>query len=120
MKDKVVLVSFPFDDLSGTKVRPAVCLTRPVGSHGHVVLAFITSQPPSEPLDSDVTLDPLDPDFPATGLRVRSTIRLHRLVTLTSSLLQRELGTLGAARRREISERLQQLFDLPTITAPSA
>lgn len=31
MKGKVVLVPFPFDDLSANKVRPAVCLTNPVG-----------------------------------------------------------------------------------------
>jgi mRNA interferase MazF len=37
MKHKVVLVPFPFDDLSSTKVRPAVCLTEPVGQHKHVV-----------------------------------------------------------------------------------
>lgn len=28
-KYKVVLVPFPFDDLSSSKVRPAVCLTEP-------------------------------------------------------------------------------------------
>ena len=40
------MVAFPFDDLSGSKVRPAVCLTDVVGVHGHVVLAFITSAVP--------------------------------------------------------------------------
>lgn len=49
---KVVLVPFPFDDLSSSKVRPAVCLTDPIGPHHHVILAFITidvsiSVPPS-------------------------------------------------------------------------
>ena len=112
MKGKVVLVGFPFDDLSGAKVRPAVCLTEPVGSHGHVVLAFITSQPPSEPLDSDVTLNATDPDFSATGLHVSSTLRLHRLITLTFSVLRRELGEIGRVRQREIAEKLQRLFGL--------
>jgi mRNA interferase MazF len=42
MQYKVVLVPFPFDDLSGNKVRPAVCLTDAVGMHHHVVLTFIT------------------------------------------------------------------------------
>ena len=46
LKYKVVLVPFPFDDLSSTKVRPAVCLTRAIGLHNHVVLAFITSRIP--------------------------------------------------------------------------
>ena len=40
-KGKVVLIRFPFDDLSAGKVRPAVCLTNPMGVHRHVVLAFI-------------------------------------------------------------------------------
>ena len=69
MKGKVVLVRFPFDDLSTSKVRPAVCLTAAVGPHRHVVLGFITSQPPVEPLPSDLVLDPAHADFPATGLR---------------------------------------------------
>jgi mRNA interferase MazF len=30
---RVVLIPFPFDDLSGAKVRPAVCLTEPIGPH---------------------------------------------------------------------------------------
>ena len=42
VKGKVVLVLFPFDDLTSAKLRPAVCLTDPIGSHRHVVLAFIT------------------------------------------------------------------------------
>jgi len=35
MKGKLVLVPFPFDDLSTTKVRPAICLTYPIGPHRH-------------------------------------------------------------------------------------
>jgi len=38
-KHKVVLVPFPFDDLSSSKVRPAVCLTNPIGPHRHVYTA---------------------------------------------------------------------------------
>lgn len=41
IRGKVVLIPFPFDDFSGTKVRPAVCLTDPIGTHRHVILAFI-------------------------------------------------------------------------------
>ena len=47
IRGKVVLVPFPFDDFSGTKVRPAVCLTDPIGIHHHVILAFISSRMPS-------------------------------------------------------------------------
>lgn len=33
MRGHIVLVPFPFDDLSAAKLRPAVCLTEPVGPH---------------------------------------------------------------------------------------
>jgi hypothetical protein len=40
-KDKAVLVAFPFDKFSTSKVRPAVCLTEPIGPYRHVIFAFI-------------------------------------------------------------------------------
>jgi mRNA interferase MazF len=111
-KGKVVLVPFPFDDLSSTKVRPAVCLTNPIGQHDHVILAFITSRVPSVPLESDLTMDASQPDFPATGLHITSTLRLHRLMTVASSLIRRELGKLSAKKQAEVEFRLRKLFNL--------
>lgn len=78
-RGKVVLVPFPFDDLSATKVRPAVCLAEPVGDHRHVVLAFVSSRLPTPLLESDVVLQP--ESHAETGLRVESVLRLHRLMT---------------------------------------
>jgi mRNA interferase MazF len=65
-KGKVVLVPFPFDDLSATKVRPAVCLTEPIGPHRHVILAFITSRIPAALLDTDLVLDAGHAHFAST------------------------------------------------------
>jgi len=112
IKGKIVLVPFPFDDLSSMKVRPAVCLTNPVGAHRHVVLAFITSQTPDALADSDLPLETTHPDFGLTGLRVSSTIRLHRLLTVTTAFVQRELGELTTGLQAEIDGKLRQLFQL--------
>ena len=111
VKGKVVLVPFPFDDLTSAKLRPAVCLTDPIGSHRHVVLAFITSQIPEDVLETDVVLDSSRDDFSTTGLRVSSPIRLHRLMTVTTSVIQRELGELSAQMRDEVNKKLQKLFE---------
>jgi mRNA interferase MazF len=111
-KYSVVLVPFPFDDLSSTKVRPAVCLTDPIGSHGHIILAFITSRIPASPLNTDLVIDASHPDFAQTGLRVSSTLQLHRLMTITQTLPRRELGALSPALQTQISDRLRILFDL--------
>ena len=73
-KGKVVLVPFPFDDLSTAKLRPAVCLTEPIGPHRHVILAFISSSKQDLPIDSDRVLDQGEPDFLQTGLKVSSVL----------------------------------------------
>ncbi len=111
IKGKLVLVPFPFDDLSSAKLRPAVCLTNPIGLHHHVVLAFITSRIPDEILETDIVVDSKRDDFSTTGLHVSSAIRLHRLMTVTTSLIQRELGNLSSQMEVEVSEKLPKLFE---------
>lgn len=111
-KNKVVLVPFPFDDMSAAKVRPAVCLTNPIGTHRQIILAFITSQIPSDLLDTDLVIETSQPDFEITGLHVTSTLRLHRLMTATTQLIRRELGELSPAMQSEIVPKLRRLFGL--------
>lgn len=111
-KGKIVLVPFPFDDLSSSKLRPAICLTNPIGPHRHVVLAFITSQIPDDVLETDIVLKSDRKNFSKTGLHVSSTIRLHRLMTVTTSIIQRELGRLSPEMEAEVNQKLRELFNL--------
>ena len=111
-RGKVVLVPFPFEDLSTTKVRPAVCLTDPIGPYRHVILTFITSRIPTDLLESDVVLDCGQVDFATTGLRVTSTLCLHRLMTATTALIRRELGELSPRMQAEAADSLRKLFGL--------
>ena len=111
-KGRVVLVPFPFDDMTASKVRPAVCLTDPIGPYRHVVVAFVTSQMPANIAATDVVLDPQRGDFGATGLRVASVLRLHRLVTLTTALIRRDMGKLSQTWQDEVDQKLAVLFGL--------
>ena len=111
-RGKIVLVPFPFDDLTASKVRPAVCLTDPIGSHRHVVLAFISSQMPLDIAATDVLLDPQRHDFGAIGWRVASVLRLHRLVTIATALIRRDMGKLSQSWQHEVDRKLALLFGL--------
>lgn len=111
-KHKVVLVPFPFDDLSSAKVRPAVCLTEPIGQHKHVVLAFITSRVPAEQLSTDLVFAETDENFADTGLRVSSTLQLHRMMTVSTSIFVRELGKLPETKQKQVEGKLKLLFDI--------
>lgn len=109
-KGKVVLVPFPFDDLSSTKVRPAVCLTNPIGPYEHIILAFVTSKVTRNLLATDIVLDITHPDFAASGLHQPSTIRLDHLMTVRKSIIQRELGELSLEIQEQIADKLCRLL----------
>jgi mRNA interferase MazF len=108
MKHSIVLVPFPFDGFGTVKVRPCVCLTDKIGKYDHVVIAFITSQVPKDKSISDIEVEPSD----MTGLKVKSFIRLHRIVTIPSHLIQRKLGQLPKTKEKELKEKIGRLFGI--------
>ena len=110
MRFRVVLVPFPFDNLTGQKVRPAVCLTDAIGVHRHVMLAFVTSVLPVNPEASDVVLTASTTDFGWTGQRVLSALRLHRIVTVSATIIRRQLGVIAPSIQPEVTRRLKVLF----------
>ncbi len=112
IKYQIVLVPFPFDDFTGTKVRPAICLTEEMGFYKHVVIAFISSQIPVQLESTELLLEKRDGDFPVTGLLVDSVIKLHRIVTVPRSLIKRQLGHLPPRLVPEVDNRLRSMFGL--------
>ncbi len=103
---KIVLVRFPFDDLSSAKVRPALCLTEPLGARRYVLVAFISSQVPATIETTDFVIDDQHPDFANTGLHVSSLVSLQRVLSVPENLILRELGVLPESLREQVKEKL--------------
>jgi mRNA-degrading endonuclease toxin of MazEF toxin-antitoxin module len=57
-------------------------------------------------------LSPKRNGYDETGLRVPSVLRLHRLMTVATSLIRRELGVLSPDMQAEVDAKLRGLFDL--------
>lgn len=87
----VVLVPFPFSDLSRSKVRPAVCLAN--AGLGDWVLCQITSSPYGDPMALQLRAH----DFASGGLLVASFARPGKLFTANAALLVRSVGQLNDA-----------------------
>ena len=109
-RDDVVLVSFPFTDLSGQKLRPALVVGRPSGDD--VVLAFITSRGEVVVPQAEHALTPGDPEFASTGLKVASRLRVNKLATLHRALVRRRLGRIGPRTRRAADRALRYVLEL--------
>lgn len=90
-KGDVVLVPFPFTDLSQTKLRPAIVLW--VAQAGNdITVCFVSSQNVDRLTPEEFLLDASDLDFADTGLRIASKVRVARIVTVDRNLLTRRLG----------------------------
>ncbi len=107
---EVVLVTFPFTDLSSLKVRPALVVGRVVDDD--LLVAFISSRTAGADARVDCLLSTDDPEFPLTGLRTASLVRLNKLATLHRGLVRRRLGRIGPETRRVIAQRLRYVFEL--------
>ena len=82
----LLLVPYPFSDLSATKRRPVLALTAPDG-YGDFIALPVTSRPQAEdcvPLTSA--------DLVRGVLPVASWIRTDRMVTLNASLVVKSVG----------------------------
>ena len=88
-RGSVVLVRYPFNDLSATKVRPAVIVTPNslIPRLEDVLCLFVSSSIPDELLQTDLVIEPENPEFPALGLRSRLVFRTHKLALLHRDLV---------------------------------
>lgn len=86
-KGDIILIPFPFTDLSGTKTRPALVL---VSNELDVVLAFITTQTKWQE-QWDLLLEPSI----TNGIKTPSLVRLGKLATLDKTMAIGRLGSLS-------------------------
>ncbi|MDD9953839.1 MAG: type II toxin-antitoxin system PemK/MazF family toxin [Candidatus Woesearchaeota archaeon] len=104
MKGDIVLVTFPFSDLSETKLRPAVVVATPGGSN--TILCQITTKKRKNTA-YEVSL----PRSDCNGdIRFDSNIYVDMLFTLHQDLVQRKLGTIRKATKEKIAKKIRKLF----------
>ena len=113
-RGSVVLIRYPFTDLTGAKVRPALVVTPDhlLPRLEDVLCLFISSAMPDALLPTDFVLEPEHPSFPTTGLKRRSVFRMHKLALLHKVLVLRVLGEGDQALMSEVNQRLRLALGL--------
>ena len=106
----VVLVPFPFTDLSSAKQRPALVISSDVfnSMRDDVLVAAITSQVPITPAADEFVIPPNE--LAECGLPKPSILRLSKLVTLHHRLVIRRIGAIPTATLAQVLAQLRQLF----------
>ena len=103
-KGDIVLIPFPFTELTGIKNRPALILAE---TENDITVAFITTQIKWEE-KFDLKVVPTQDN----GLKKTSIIRLSKLITLNKDLVLGRLGTLTMAELTKVNKNLIELLRL--------
>ena len=101
---QVVIVHFPFSNLSQSKLRPAVVLAG--GARGDWILCQITSKSYGDPDAIQIAAS----DFIRGSLRVTSFARPGKLFTANVSLIAGQVGELQPAKLAAVRDALVRLI----------
>lgn len=102
----IVLIRFPQADLQAGKYRPALVVAAAPGRHPDLLLALISSNTQQAIPKFDEIINPTDSDYADAGLKVRSVVRLARLATVESAIINARLGYISSDRLRRIRKRI--------------
>ena len=100
----IVLIPFPFTDLTGNKNRPAIIL---VDTLEDVTVAFISTQIHWK-IETDILLQPGS----QSGLKKESLIRLSKLATIDKRLILGRLGTIDNSTLKLVNKNLKKILKL--------
>jgi len=100
----IVLTRFPFTDLSGPKVRPALVISRDNDKRADLVLAFITSN--TDAWRDSMAIAPSR----RNGLKVASTVRFDKVAALELRVIVGKIGDAEPAFLKAAANLFHRVF----------
>ena len=104
VKGDIVVLPFPYSDLSSSKKRPAMVLANLKGND--IILCQITSQFVKD--SYAIALN--EPDFLKGSLNKPSNIRPNRLFTAEKNIINQKAGTVKPEVFEQVVEKLCRIF----------
>jgi mRNA interferase MazF len=104
VKGSVVVVPFPFSDLTQAKRRPALVISALDGDD--LILCQITSKS----VKDNYAISISDEDFSEGGLKQASHIRPNRLFTADSHIVLYKVGSLNPAKQGDVIEKVVEII----------
>ena len=104
IKGDIVVVPFPFSDLTQSKRRPALVVSKIEGDD--LILCQITSQSVKD--SYAISLD--DNDFETGSLKQTSNVRPNRIFTADSHIVLYKVGNLKIEKLNELIEKVVEII----------
>jgi mRNA interferase MazF len=103
-KGTIVLIPFPFTDLTGSKLRPALILAE---TQLDVTVSFITTQLRWQE-QTDIPLAPTA----LNGIKKLSLVRLSKIATIDKNLIKGKIGNIPPLQIVELDQKLKAIFQI--------
>lgn len=103
----IILIPFPFAELTKKKVRPAVVLTQTKDKYKDLIIAAISSVIPKEIGENEILIKASEKN----KLRVDSIIKVDRIITLKREDKIANIGTLTKEETTLLKEKFLKLLD---------
>lgn len=101
----VILVRYPFSDLAGSKVRPAIVVSAPHVSSDIFIVPLTSRTATLLPGEFILT------DWKAAGLHVATAVK-RGIYTISSSLVMKRVGALSSADTESLAISIRQWLGL--------
>lgn len=105
----IVLIQFPFTNLTESKIRPAVALCE---KGDDVIVIGIFSKVPEVLEDSWFSVDETTPWFIQTGLKKTSVIKTEKIAVIHKSLIKKKIGSLPDGAFVVVKEKIRKTLNL--------
>lgn len=105
IKGDIVVLPFPFTDLSSSKKRPAAILSDIAGSD------YIMLQITSKNVKDSYAIPLLQTDFSSGSLHQDSNIRPNKIFTLEESLILYKIGHLNDSKIKECVNKVYSIIE---------
>lgn len=115
IRGDVVLADFPFQDIPGSKIRPAVVVQNDADNQAlpNTILAMITGNLADAGRPTNVLVDPTVPLGAGSGLRGPSLIKCGNLATVRQQRIVQVIGHLNEPVLRQLINALKAALELP-------
>ena len=106
VKGDVVVLPFPFSNLSSSKRRPALVVA--IASSDDIILAQITSRN----FHDNYSIELLDIDFFDGGLNTASNIRPNKLFTAETGIIAYKIGNIKLQKMKDVAMTISNLVSV--------
>jgi mRNA interferase MazF len=108
---QIVLFKFPQTDLTIGKLRPALLLKQINSKYGDWLTCMISMKTEQEIINLDEIIELTDEDFPQSGLKSASVIRVSRLAVISAKISIGTIGEISPARLIKVKQNLARWIE---------